>query len=124
MPAPHFASALRLERDFLAAALASPTRTATVDDGTDPDQFASSYLSGGKWVGAVVRGLVDDGLIRAVRDHAGRRCVMTSRRKSRHAGTITVWRLTDPVAAAGRIQVRAAQLAALPAGPTQRNLFE
>jgi hypothetical protein len=115
---------LRLERDLLAAALASPTRIVSIDDATDPDRKESAYPDGGKWVGALVRGLADGGLIRAVRDRAGRRCVLTSRRKSRHSGTVGLWALTDPTAAVGRVEARTAQLAALPAEPTQRNLFD
>jgi hypothetical protein len=59
-----------------------------------------------------------------VRDRAGRRCVLTSRRKSRHAGIVGLWLLTDPAAAAGRVEARTAQLAALPHEPEQRTFFD
>ena len=79
-------------RALLDTLLASPDRTATIDDATPDDELGAEYADGGKWRGTVTRSLASDGYIERVG-------FADSRRASRHAGPVGVWRLIDAAAA-------------------------
>lgn len=74
------------QADFLRALLHSPTGICTMDDSTA--DLSASFADGGKWRGAVVRGLAMAGIIQRVG-------VVQSDRPSRHRGLLARWRLVD-----------------------------
>lgn len=114
----------RLERGLLTALLNSPDGTTTVDAATSPEALTAAYIGGGKWVGMVIRSLADRGCIRPVCDLAGRRCVRTSTRPSRHSGHVSLWRLADRGEALRRLRAIDDRLGSLGSEPTQQTLFE
>jgi hypothetical protein len=77
---------------FLEALLASPNRTATLDESCTNAESANRFVEGGKWRGSIVKNLAEMGLIRAITDDDGNRLVSLSIRPARHRGLIGVWR--------------------------------
>ncbi|MEZ6115806.1 MAG: hypothetical protein R3C28_04435 [Pirellulaceae bacterium] len=96
---------LRQQIEVLEAAIKSPDGTATIDDCTQ--DFLAEFSDGGRWRGAVVRGLALANII----ESTGR--VEKSRRASRHRAIIREWRLVDRQSAAALLSRLRLQLDAM-----------
>ncbi|MBM3996305.1 MAG: hypothetical protein FJ303_19455 [Planctomycetes bacterium] len=89
---------------FLSALIVAPDQTATLDDAVT--DLGETFAAGGKWRGAAVRQLAEQGLI-------VRAAVELSIRPDRHRGYLTRWRAIDATAIAAKIAELRRLLAAL-----------
>src|SRR5690606_34602407 len=91
---------------FIAALLRSPSGSATIDDGTPPDELAAKYPDGGRWRGSVSRTLAADGYMQKTGEYR------PTRRPSGHCRPNAVWQLLDREKAERYVRRMTAALAA------------